>query len=396
MNYLSDKAYMAIGKQTDANTPVIPSVFVPILEEDLSSDPNNERVKQIVGINWKSNLILQGIRKHSGKVKILAHPEMVGHFLNMTLKKGETTGDAATGYTHPFTVDESSYYTIEILKGNAVHRFIGCKIDKLSLGVDGGNLVIDADIIANAKLNYGTLKTALTGAGMVSVVFDEKYDPEPCFGLVATDVIQVWNNGVATDVVVASVAADKKSITCSATTVTGSQGALITLKAQTPSYSDLKRPFKLGQCLLGLGADITAALSAAGAYATATPVDELKLDLDNAIVERNASGKNDPVLLPGIPDATLTLKKLFERAEDIQQLYDIAKKACVLIFTGDEIATGVYAKLTIKLYNIKPKKVDNKTKVGEYVYDESEFYVEYDNSDAKAVEITLLNDVASY
>jgi len=396
MNYKADGGYVAIGKQSDANTAVIPDVFVPVLEEDLSSDPNNERVKQIVGINWKSNLILQGNRKHGGKIKFMGDPETLGYFLQMTMKKGETSGSAGAGYTHPFTVDTANYFTIEVVKGNAVHRFIGCQITKLGFGFENGSLVVEADIIAKAKFNYGTLKTALTGAGMTAVVFDEEYDPEPCYGLVAGDVIQTWASGVATDVTLATVVSGNKSVTCASTTVTASAGALITLKPQTPSYEALLRPFRFGQMLIGLGADDTASDSAAASYSLATKVDELKLEIDRGIEERHASGDNDPILLEGVPDASLTLKKLYERAEDIQQWNDIAKKACTIIMTGDEIATGVYATFTVRLYNIKPKKAENKTKVGEYIYDETEFFVEYDNGDAVALEASLKNAKATY
>jgi hypothetical protein len=396
MNYKADSGYLAIGKQTDANTAVIPSVFVPMLEEDLSSDPNNERVKQIVGINWASNLVLQGNRKHGGKIKIMADPDTLGHFLNMVMKKGTTTGDASNGYSHPFTIDTAAYYTIEILKGNAVHRYVGCQINTLNFGFENGHLTVEAEIVAKSKFNYGTLKTALTGTGMLEVEFAENYDPEPCYGLVATDVIQVWNNGVATDVTVASVASDKKSITCASTSVTASVGALITLKGQTPSYSELKRPFRFGQMLVGLGADTTAADANAASYALATKVDDLKLEINRAIESRYASGDNDPILLEGVPDATLNLKKLFEKADDVQQWNDVVKKACTIIMTGDLIAGSVYSTLTIKLHNIKPKKSENKTKVGEYIYDETEHYVEYDNTDGVAVEISLLNSTATY
>lgn len=396
MNYKADSGYLAIGKQVDASTAVIPNIFVPMLEEDLSSDPNNERAKQIVGIDWKSNLILQGQRKHGGKIKILADPENLGYFLDMVLLKGTTTGSAEEGYTHPFTVDNSAYYTIEVKKGNAIHRYIGCQITKLGISFENGNMVLEAEVIGKYKFNYGTLKTALTGAGMTSVVFDEKYDPEPCAGLVAGDVIQVWRNGVATDVTIASVASNKKSITCDATAVTASVGDLITLKPQTASYSSLYRPFRFGQMLVGMGANETAATANAASYALATAVDEIKIEIDKGIQERFASGDNDPVLLSGVPDATLSIKKLFERAEDIQQWNDIAKKACTIIITGDEIASGVYATFTLKFHNIKPKKADNKTKVGEYVYDETEFYVEYDNTDGVAITASLKNATASF
>lgn len=390
-NYKSDNSgYLMMGVQADANTAVTPDVAVPLIEENLTSDPNNERVAQIVGVNWKSNLILQGERTSGGTIKINGDPENLGHFLNMVLKKGSTTGDS-DGYTHPFTVDTSDYYTIEILRGNYVHRFVGCQIRKLTVSFDKGIMQLSAEIVAKAKFNYGTLKTALTGAGMVAVEFKELFDPEPCYGLVAGDTIQLWTAGVATDVVIATVAADKKSITCAATEVTASEDALITMKKQTPVYSALQRPFRFGQMLVGIGANDTAAVANAASYALATAVDKLTFEFDKAIEERHASGDNDPILLDGVPDASIKIKKLFTEADDVKQWNDIVKKAIAIIITGDEVANGTYAAFTLRLHNVKPSNVDNKIVIGKYIYDETEFFIEYDDTDEIAVEASLVN-----
>lgn len=396
MNYLSDKAYLAIGKQTDAVTPVTPSVFVPLIEEDMKIDPKNERVKQIVGIDWASNKMLQGQREVGGSVTIQADPDSLGYFLDMLYKKGSTSGSGSVGYTHPFTVDSANYYTIELLRGNAVHRYVGCQITKMEMSFKDGHMQIKSDIVGRGSFTVATLKTALTGAGMTSVELDEEFDPEPANGLVAGDVIMVQeDDGSFTDVTIATVASDKKSITMSSTTVTASAGALIQLKEQTPSYSALQRPFRFGQMLVGFGADQSAADANVASYALATPVDELKLTLDRNISRRHASGKNDALTLVGNGDGELTVKKLFEDGATQQQWLDIAKKACTILITGDNIATTYYASLTIQLHNIKPSANDNKLSKGEYVYDETTFMVEYDDSDAAAVDISLVNKTAS-
>lgn len=395
MNYLSDKSYLAIGLQSAALTAVKPTVFVPLIEEDMKVEPKNERVKQIVGLEWASNKILQGERELGGSITIQADPDSLGHILNMTLQKDTSTGSAPVGYTHPFLFDEAKYYTIEIVKGNAVHRFVGCRISKLELSFQDSYLVAKFDVIARAAFTVGTLKTALTGAGMVAVEFGEEYDPEPCLGLVATDVIQVQeDDGTMVDVTVATVAAGNKSITCGATEVTASVGALISLKPQTPSYAALQRPFRFGQVLVGFGADQTAADANVASYALATPVDDFKLVIDRNLTRRKASGKNDALTLTGNPDGEFTVKKLFDSAEQQQQFLDIAKKAVSILFTGDLIATTYYSSLEIKLHNIKALKHDNKLEKGEYVYDETTFVTEYDDDDALAIEVTLVNKTA--
>lgn len=396
MHYISDLAYMAFGKQSSAVAAVIPDVFVPLMEEDMKVDPKNERVKQIVGINWTSNKMLQGLREVGGSFTIQCDPENIGHILNMALVKDTTSGSGAVGYTHPFLEDgEPEFYTIDIVKGNAVQRFVGCQITKVEFSFQDGHLIAKCDVIARHAFSTATLKTALTGAGMVAVVLAEGYDPEPALGLVAGDVIQVQaDDGSFTDVTIATIVTGNKSVTMSATNVTASIGALISLKAQTPSYAALKRPFKFGQCLVGFGADQTAADANVASYALATPVDDFKFTINRNITRRRATGKNDALTLIGTGDAELTVKKLFEDAEQQQQWMDIAKKACSILFTGDNIATTYYCSLAIKLHNIKPSDHGNKLSKGEYVFDETNFVVEYDDTDAMAMEVTLVNATA--
>lgn len=395
MNYLSDLGYLAIGKQTTADAAVIPDIFVPLIDEDMKVDPKNERVKQIVGINWASNKMLQGVREIGGSVTILADPDSLGHLLNMTMEKDTTTGSAPVGYTHPFLIGDAKYYTIDIVKGNSVHRFVGCQIDKLELSFQDGKLVAKADIIAKHAFTAATLRTALTGAGMTSVVFDEQYDPEPCVGLVAGDVIQVQEDDLdMTDVTIATVVSGNKSITMGATAVTASVGALISLKPQVPTYAALQDPFRFGQCLVGFGADQNAADANVASYALATPLDDFKLTIMRNIVRRPATGKNDPLTLVGPGDAELTVKKLFEDAREQQKWLDIVKGAVSILFTGENIATTYYSSLSIKLHNIKPSDHGNKLSKGEYVYDETTFLAEYDDDDAVAVEATIVNKTA--
>ena len=90
---------------------------------------------------------------------------------------------------------------------------------------------------------------------------DILYDITPLDNLVAGDVIQIWHAGVATDITITTISADKRSANCSSTACTASKGDLVSLKAQTPSYANLLRPFKFGRVLVGFGVDMATALS---------------------------------------------------------------------------------------------------------------------------------------
>ena len=394
MNYLSDKSYLAIGKQSAQGTPVKPSVFVPLIDADLKTDPKPTRVKQIAGINWASNKVLQGVRSHSGSITVQCDPDTLGYLLDILALKGTTTGDGSVGYTHPFDIlTEGNYFTFEVLKGNSVVRMSDVKIKKIEFSFADGYLEAKIDIVAGSAFTGATLASALSSS-ITAVPCDILYDITPLDNLVAGDVIQIWHAGVATDITITTISADKRSANCSSTACTASKGDLVSLKAQTPSYANLLRPFKFGRVLVGFGVDMATALSNAGAYASATALDDLKISLDKGIIENSMTGKENPVILAGVPDGTMTIKKLFSNASEAQAYQDIAKQCAVIIFTGDEITAGYPASLTMKFYDLKVAKNDNKIKKGEYIYDETEFTIEYSNADAKSMDIVIVNKTA--
>lgn len=390
-NYLSNKSYLAIGKQTAQGTVIKPNIFVPMIDADFKTDPKPTRVKQIVGVNYASNKVLQGLRDHSGTIKLQLDPDNLGFLLDIMALKGTTTGDGTVGYTTSFDIlNDGAFFTFELLKGNAVTRFMDVKIKKLEIALADGYLEGTLTIVAGGAFNTATLASALSSS-VTNIPFDILYDLFPANCLVATDVIQIWHAGTPIDVTVSTIASDMRSANCSSTAVTASKGDMISLKPQTPSFPTLMKPFKFGRMLVGFGATVAAAASAAGAYSTATPLDDLKLTIDKAELLIYASGKDDPIVLPGVPDGEMLIKKLFTNAAEAQAYQDIAKQCCVIVVTGDEVSAGHPASLTLTFYDLKVKTHDNKIKKDEYVYDETTFTLEYSNADAKVMDITIVN-----
>ena len=392
--FLSDKSYLAIVKQTAQFAPAKPSVFVPVIDADIKTDPKNTKVKQIVGINWQVSKVLQGLREHAGSITIQCDPDTIGHFMNIMGLKGSTTGDATVGYTHPFDVQsDGKYYTFELLKGNAVARFVDVKISKIEFSFADGYLIAKIDIVAGSTFVAGGFAAATSGA-ITTIALDTTYDQAPCDALVAGDVMQVWIAGVATDLTVLTISADKKSFTFASTSVTAPIGTLVTLKAQTVTQPTILNPFKFGRVLIGFGVDMASAVTAAGSYATATPLDDLKIGFDKGVNVLPLTGNEDPIVLPGIPSADVQIKRLFADAAESQKFLGLSKACAAIVFTGQEVTAGYPTTLTFKFYDLRTTKLENKIKAGEYLYDESTYEVVYSNADGKAADIILVNKSA--
>lgn len=389
MPYLADNSYLAIKPESTAGVAVIPTNFVPLISESIKTIVNHSPDRRMKGIDWKSSDLLRGNRMHEGEVVVLGDPDTLGHFLNMVLLKGSTTGDA-NGYTHPFTVGNSDSYTFEIKKGVYVQRYFGVKVDELKLEFSDGQLQITASIKAMGQFSIGSVGVALTGAGMTSLVLDDTYDIAPNRGLVVGDVINI--NG--TDVTLTSVSSDGITVGFSSTTITASVGASVYLKPQTASIASLQDPFYFGNLLVGLGADESAATTAAGSRSTATPIYDLSITLKNNLFAQNGSSRIDPVqIVTRTKEAQIAMKQLFENVAQRQKFYERTKQAIVIKAFGKFIKSDFTTQelLTLIFNNVKLLENDNAIEVGELIADTQEFEVLYDTGDAQAMEATLVN-----
>lgn len=390
--YLSDQSYLAIKEEVTAGTAVIPNFSIPLVKEDVKTILNHKADDRMKGINWKSNDLIRGFRTHEGSITVLADPDTLGYFLNMGMTLGSETG-TADGYTHPFTVGAGKTYTIEIKKGLYCQRYVGVTLDELTLDFSDGNLQITAKIMAMGQFSVSTLGVALTGAGMTAATFDDNYDINPTYGLVVADIVNI--NG--TDVTIATVTAT--GITFSSTSVTASIGDTIYLKPQTVSLATLQDPFYFGNVFAGFGVDATAAATAASARSTATPIYDLKVTIKKNLFAQNGSNRFDPVqIIPRANEAQVELKRLFETAAQRQKFMERTKQALVLVFNGKFIKADftTQEKCTITFNNIKLLDNPNAISVGELIVDDQSFEVLYDNTNAAAMSVSLINRTAAY
>jgi hypothetical protein len=347
----------------------------------------------MAGLSWKSDDILKGRHTHEGSIELYADPDTLGHIFNMFYKKGATTGDATDGYTHPFTADDPKSYTIEIAKGLYAQRYWGVKADNLKLEFDNNKMKAVVDIKATGQFSVATLAAALTGAGMTSAVLDQDYVLKPNEGLAVGDVLVI--GGV--DITLTSVNADGVTVGFGATEVTASAGDPVYLKRQDYSDEGLQEPFFEGNTLIGVGADESAATTAAGSKANATPFQDFSIELKNNLFEQAASGQHDPIkILPRSKEGRILAKRLFDGVEQRQKWLDKDKQAITLISKGKFIKSdrSTWDQLTFKFHKVKLNPNENPLEVGEYIFDNQEFEALYDRDDAKAITLSLVNRTA--
>jgi hypothetical protein len=347
------------------------------------------------GLDWKSDDLLAGDRKHEGDIVIFADGDNLGHLLNMTYLKGTTTG-SATGYTHPFTVGSPDSYTIEIQKGPYAQRYFGVKADQLKVEFVDQKMQVTASIKSMGQFSVGALKEALSGS-VTSLKLNSAYDMKPNSGLAVGDVLVViGDNGVGVEATITTVNADGETVGFSAITVTGAIGNRVYLKAQTPSYTGIVAPFFLGDTLIGVGADNATALSNAGAKATATGMYNFAFTLKNNLLDAPASGSKDPFqLLPQTREAEITTRRLFEDETQHKAWLNSIKQAITMISTGEEIsAGGTHESLTVKFHKVKLTNNEEPLELDALIFDAQTFEVLYDSTDGYAIEISLVNKTA--
>jgi hypothetical protein len=394
MTAFADQAYLAVKPQVAAATPIIPTNFIPLISENIRLNPNFTADRRMKGLSWESDELLKGPKQWEGELEIYADPDSFGHFLNMSLLKGTTTGDAANGYTHPFTVGDGDYYSLDIPRGIYAERLWGVRGNNLKISFEDNKMKATIGIKAMGKFYTASLAVALTGVGMTSAVFSTDSGLRPADGLCVGDHILIG----AVDLAILTVNANGTTVTFASTTVTAAIGDPVHLKAQTPSFTNLQEPFYFGETLVGMAATTAAADTAAGSRATATACYEIGFEIDNDLLASPASGYGGPAaLLNQVRSASLELSRLFVDPTQYQKWIENVKQAVTIISTGRYIKTDLTTSelLTIKMNKTKLMTHEEPLEVGNYIYDKQKFKVLYDSGDGAALTITLVNRTAA-
>lgn len=391
-NFLADKSVIAIKPQADATTPVIPTIQFPFISESVRVNPNFEADRRMKGLDWKSDEVLRGSRTIEGDIVLYGDVEVLAHLMNMTYAKGTTTGDASNGYTHAFAPGEGKSYTIEFKRDAYAQRFYGVRGDSIRVEFENNKARATLRIAALGEFYAASLAGALSGAS-TSAVLSTEQDPRPAAALVAGDVLIIGG----TEVTITSIGSDKKTINFSSTSITAAAGSAVFLKAQAVSLATQRKPLSMGAALVGIGADSSAADTAAAARSTATPCYQIATTLKNNVLTAAATGyAGAAAILNQVREAEVTVRRLFTDPTQYQEWIERVKSAITITVTGDAIASDLSTSeaFTIKYHKVKKTQHEEALETGAYVFDAQTFEALYDSVDGKAVEISITNRTA--
>jgi hypothetical protein len=396
MTYLGSNSYLGLKVEAVENTPVIPNAFCPLISESIKTNINYTADRRMKGIDFKSDDLLPGNKMHEGDIVVYPDADNLGHFLNMLMEKGSTTG-SATGYTHPFTFGTAKSYTIEIQKGPYAQRFYGVKAKQIQGIFEDQKLKLTISVKAVGQFSGGQLKAALSGS-VTELKLSSAFTSSPNKGLVVGDTICLQlDSGSYQDIVLTSVNADLETVGFEALSITAAANNLIYLKAQTPSYTSLGGILTQGNTLVGVAATSTLADTAAASKSTATSMYDFSFTLNNNLFDAPSTGNNQgPVkLIEQTKEAQLSISRIFEDVSQHVSWLNSIKQALTMIITGNTISGGTTKEsLTIKFHKVKPMTNDEPLEVDSIIFDRQEMEALYDSSDAESIEISLVNKTA--
>lgn len=382
--------YMAIlPESTKGVVAGTPSIFIPLYNEEFKTRINLQDDNPIIGNKWKRYQSVRGFRQHNGSFVVMAEPNTVGHFFNMLMTKGSTTGSGP--YTHPFTfstITNPKSYTIDLKKGPHVHRYRGVEASQITPEWDSNELRINVTAVGLGSWEGREISSISTQ----DIIFKTDYDPAPTKGLVVGDSLQIYDVSANTYIncAVTAINANGTTITVSGTISAATAGDFVTLRPQTPSYT-LLPPFLRTRTEFRFGADAATALSA-----THTPLEEdsswsVIHDFENGEEGARRSGSWDPASLPRLQaDAEFTARQFFSDPMDIRRFNALEKKAVVI----RHFSSSTH-ELRITLNNIKAAEGPQPSiETGTIDYSEITFKTDYDTADGQACGVTVINGVS--
>ncbi len=153
-------AYMAIKKETTENVAVTPTVFVPMLSEDIVTEWGGTYSKSIVGsrdVNFRA--VDHAVPAPTGTITIQVEPLVFGHFLR------GLTGASTTGRYLPITSASGSFTVGETITGGssgatAVVSAVSSEDDYLLTGAFTGTFTAGETITGGTSGKTATLTKA--------------------------------------------------------------------------------------------------------------------------------------------------------------------------------------------------------------------------------------------
>lgn len=383
---ISNKGYLMIGEQTDPNTPVVPTVVVPLYEEDITTDMNVDEDAPIIGSRAARSYIHPGQRIHGGSITVMAEPNTSLHLFSMMLKRGNASGGGP--YTWLLTPDDSKSYVLDFLKGRHVFRYGGAKAHTIAPDWDDNKMVYEIDISAMWAFTFREVQS-VSGSGPYTITLKTNYDLQPTKGLVVGDLIQLYDVSTGSYINAEVDALTDTTITVSENVAAGTAGDIISIRPRTPSVS-IQQPFLWSRTFFHFGADATAAMAAAHTPLEQGSAWELAFNVNEEDGEHR-SGSADPAsIIQTLADATVTAQTYFDDPLKQNKFMTLAKNACVIRHYSE---SGYELRVTI--YDMRPTESELPLETEEVLYDEQEYMAKEDQVTGKIYEVTIINNVAS-
>jgi hypothetical protein len=389
---LSNLGYMAVIKEATKGTPLTPTTFIHLYDENMNTNGNFLDQKPVSGNKAATQAVLQGQRSHKGDVTVQCEPNTIGYLLDMLLTRSGTTG--SNPYTHTFVLSATqnpNSYTIDISTGNIVSRYWGVEASKLSPNWNGVELQAKISLSALGSFQGREIATVAT----TTLTLKTDYDPVPNKGLVVGDLVRVYKSstGATLDTTIATVNVDGVTITLGASAAAFAAGDMIYLRPATATYTE-QPTFLWPKTKFRPGATAAAALSA-------TPLAVEKGSAFNIMHSFESddgamrSGSFDPfALVRTTGDIDLSIKRFFDTPEDIQNFNSLAKTAWVIQHLSG--STNQYEfRVTVNHVKTDGVIVGN-LKSGEVEYSEIKLDPQYDPTDAAMFSVTLINAISVY
>ena len=388
-----NKGYMAIGRETTKGEAVTPTVFVPLYDEDFTTEANYKEDNPITGSKFKRYQVLQGARAHKGSFTVMGEPNTIGYFLNMFMTR--VSGSGSGPYTHNFEFDNDTdphSYTVDFcLGGHTVHRFVGVQASELEPVFEENEMRLNVQA-SGLKSWQGREISTVTGSGPYNINLKTDHGPRPTEGLVVGDTLQVYDVSANAyiDCIVDSLT--DTTVTVSEDVSAGGVADWLQIKPATPSFS-LRQPFLWTHTEFRFGNTAAAAINA-----TQTRLEpDTALKVMHPFEEEDGSqrsGDLDPESLVRMQgDFEFNIKRYWDKPTEMILFNALEKEACVMrAFTEDQTY-----ELRVTMPHLKASSNPKPSmSTEEVLYSDITFMPQEDSSSGNGIDIKIINNVATH
>lgn len=395
---LGNLGYFSLIKEVTPGTPLVPTDFIPLYDESITTEANLQDLDPAFGSKFKTYSTVIGQRTHMGDATVLLEPNTAARLFDMLLTKGTSSGSNPTTHNFSLSIASPASYTVDISLGNMVKRIFG--VQSSSIAMDLNTNEVRGKITVSGIGSFDSREiVSVSGSGPYTITLADPngvYDGNPTKGLVVGDLIRFYDVATKASVCDATVTTITSGTVLTTTVVTGamtavSVGDALQLRPSTPSFNNLQ-PFlwsKTRFCFADTAANALAA--------THTPVEDgsswtVTHDFKTDGGELR-SGSHDPASLARTTgNIELTIKKFTDTPEDVIAFKNLNKSACVVRhFAGP---TNQY-ELRITYNALITDTPLGNIESGDLIYSTLKYHTNYNQTDGQAFDVKVLNALSA-